>query len=54
LKNLKSTEISRKLTDLNIPCNVVAGYYHDHLFIPEAMLEKAISIFPKSGIKTTV
>ncbi|CBY33062.1 unnamed protein product [Oikopleura dioica] len=48
------TEISRKLTDLNIPCNVVAGYYHDHLFIPEAMLEKAISIFPKSGIKTTV
>ena len=25
--------ISRKLTELKIPCNVVAGYYHDHLFI---------------------
>ncbi|CAG5080361.1 Oidioi.mRNA.OKI2018_I69.PAR.g9555.t1.cds [Oikopleura dioica] len=40
------TEISRKLTDLKIPCNVVAGYYHDHLFVPEPMLEDALSVFP--------
>lgn len=26
--------ISNKLMDVGVPCNVVAGYYHDHLFIP--------------------
>ena len=26
--------ISNKLKEVGVPCNVVAGYYHDHLFIP--------------------
>ena len=25
-----------------IPANVVAGYYHDHIFIPEDMAERAV------------
>ncbi|NMM45434.1 ACT domain-containing protein [Rhodospirillaceae bacterium KN72] len=25
-----------------IPANVVAGYYHDHIFIPENMAERAV------------
>lgn len=26
--------VSKVLTDANISCNVVAAYYHDHLFVP--------------------
>jgi hypothetical protein len=26
--------VSRALTEANISCNVVAAYYHDHLFVP--------------------
>lgn len=26
--------ISKALTEANISCNVVAAYYHDHIFIP--------------------
>ncbi|MEP2669374.1 MAG: ACT domain-containing protein [Cyclobacteriaceae bacterium] len=26
---------SQALTDSNISCNVVAGYYHDHIFVPK-------------------
>jgi len=26
--------VSKALTEANISCNVVAAYYHDHLFVP--------------------
>ena len=26
--------LAGRLADANIPCNVVAGYHHDHLFVP--------------------
>lgn len=28
--------VATALTKQNIPCNVVAGYHHDHVFVPEA------------------
>jgi hypothetical protein len=28
--------VSRALADAGIACNMVAGYYHDHAFVPEA------------------
>jgi len=27
----------------DIPCNVIAGLHHDHLFVPEAMADRALS-----------
>lgn len=35
--------ISNKLKDVGVPCNVVAGYYHDHLFIPVDKVETAMA-----------
>ena len=26
--------VSKALTDSNISCNVIAAYYHDHIFVP--------------------
>ena len=34
---------SKKLTDHGISANVVAGYYHDHLFVQKEHAEKAIA-----------
>jgi len=35
--------ISQKLLEAGVPCNVVAGYYHDHLFIPVDKVETAMN-----------
>lgn len=34
--------ISRKLTEYGISANVIAGYYHDHIFVQSEHAEKAI------------
>lgn len=36
--------IARELTAAGIPANAVAATWHDHLFIPEAMAERAMSV----------
>ena len=36
--------VSKALTEANISCNVVAAYYHDHLFVPVADAERAIDV----------
>jgi uncharacterized protein len=33
---------SKKLTEHNISANVVAGYYHDHIFVQTEVAEQAI------------
>src|SRR5271166_4825337 len=30
-----------------IPCNVVAGYRHDHLFVPKDMAERALAVLKR-------
>ncbi len=34
---------SRALGDVGIPCNVLAGYYHDHLLVPADRADDAIA-----------
>lgn len=36
-------KIAASLTDAGVPCNAVAAYHHDHIFVPEAQAERAIA-----------
>ena len=36
--------VSQSLAQAGIPCNVVAGYYHDHLFVPAIEAQRALEI----------
>lgn len=35
---------SKALTDANISCNVIAGYYHDHIFVPVQDSKRAMDV----------
>ncbi len=39
--------VSHALTNANISCNVVAAYYHDHIFIPVKDAEQAMQVLLK-------
>ncbi|MFC5070307.1 ACT domain-containing protein [Kitasatospora cinereorecta] len=36
--------VSLALTDAGVSCNVVAGYHHDHLFVPYARTAEAVGV----------
>lgn len=36
--------VSKVLAKANISCNVVAGYYHDHIFVPRSEAEKTLAL----------
>ncbi|BEU21217.1 ACT domain-containing protein [Paraburkholderia terrae] len=36
--------ISRKLAGAGISCNVIAGYYHDHILVPVEKAEEAMTL----------
>ena len=35
--------LSRTLTEQDIPCNVLAGYFHDHLLVPIERVDDAVT-----------
>lgn len=40
---------SRALADLDIACNVLAGYYHDHVLVPVDRSDEAIAAIRRLG-----
>jgi len=42
---------SAALSDAGIPCNVLAGFKHDHILVPYALKEMAMEIIAKVEVK---
>ncbi|MFD3457471.1 ACT domain-containing protein [Streptomyces sp. NPDC058691] len=36
--------VARELADAGLSCNVVAGFHHDHLFVPYERLDEAVAL----------
>ena len=36
--------VASALGDHNIPCNMIAAYHHDHVFVPSEMAERALDV----------
>jgi len=36
--------VARELADIGLSCNVVAGFYHDHLFVPYGRVAEAVAV----------
>jgi hypothetical protein len=43
--------VSRALAENNLSCNVVAGYYHDHVFVARRDTDRAMRILMDIGRK---
>ena len=43
--------ISEALTRANISCNVVAAYYHDHIFVPVQDAQRAMDVLEELSTK---
>ena len=39
--------VSKALTEANVSCNVVAAFYHDHIFVPMKDAERAMDVLQK-------
>lgn len=39
--------ITQTIASRGIPCNVIAGYYHDHFFVPEESAQEVIAMMSR-------
>jgi uncharacterized protein len=39
-----TSAVSKALTEANISCNIVAAYYHDHIFVPVKDATRALAV----------
>ncbi|TYB32810.1 MAG: ACT domain-containing protein [Flexistipes sinusarabici] len=39
--------VSGKLSEKDIPANMIAGFYHDHIFVPVQRAEEAMAVLKK-------
>jgi hypothetical protein len=46
--------VSKALTEANISCNVVAAYYHDHIFVPVKDAKQAMRVLEKLTEQETI
>ena len=46
-------KVSEALSKAGVPCNAVAGYHHDHIFVPEIKAETAIEALNGLTAKTS-
>ena len=46
--------LAASLAKANIPCNVVAAYHHDHLFVPTAMADEALSLLTALSVSAAI
>ncbi|MFD4034580.1 ACT domain-containing protein [Streptomyces sp. NPDC058637] len=44
--------VALALTDAGVSCNVVAGYHHDHLFVPYARAAEAVEVLEALAAET--
>jgi len=42
-----TASVSKALTEANVSCNVVAAYYHDHIFVPVQDAQRAMITLEK-------
>ncbi|WP_425235977.1 ACT domain-containing protein [Ulvibacterium sp.] len=45
-----TAKVATALAEQNISCNVIAAYYHDHLFVPYAEGNKAVDVLKALSI----
>ena len=43
--------ISKALADASVPCNVIAAFHHDHVFVPEEKAASAIKAIVDLRVK---
>ena len=42
--------VASELAQAGLSCNVVAGFYHDHLFVPRESAAGAVTLLEKMGV----
>jgi hypothetical protein len=44
--------VATALAEAQIPCNMVAAFHHDHVFVPAAMAARALSVLQVCATRT--